>query len=270
MPDPKTFKQHFENKHPSSPLPEELKDVWCNHGLVDDVLIATFHFFVYIFYSYTSHSFLKVEFLIHDFYKSYNLSSHNSHHALCLSNYFKLFQSKFRLYSESDSVFLESVIILYSKTCLSHVTRYVTIRLFYMRANLCTGYFTNSYLIIFVTSTLALFSLVTILSECSSSLDSVNVDYGYLFIISNIPKCSLYIHQLWILVAEMDTLFMNTYLHILLSDLFIFSLEKCKPIFKFKNALLSYSLNLTILWNKNVFEYYKHAVNSSELISILK
>lgn len=30
MPDPKTYKQHFENKHPSSPLPPELKDVnWC-------------------------------------------------------------------------------------------------------------------------------------------------------------------------------------------------------------------------------------------------
>lgn len=28
MPDPKTFKQHFENKHPSAPLPEELKDAW--------------------------------------------------------------------------------------------------------------------------------------------------------------------------------------------------------------------------------------------------
>ncbi|KAA0196209.1 hypothetical protein HAZT_HAZT001285 [Hyalella azteca] len=26
MPDPKTFKQHFENKHPSSPMPEEIKD----------------------------------------------------------------------------------------------------------------------------------------------------------------------------------------------------------------------------------------------------
>ncbi|CAJ0577568.1 unnamed protein product, partial [Mesorhabditis spiculigera] len=24
MPDPKTYKQHFENKHPKSPLPEEL------------------------------------------------------------------------------------------------------------------------------------------------------------------------------------------------------------------------------------------------------
>jgi len=27
MPDPKTYKQHFENKHPKSPLPEELKDI---------------------------------------------------------------------------------------------------------------------------------------------------------------------------------------------------------------------------------------------------
>lgn len=28
MPDPKTFKQHFENKHPKEPLPDSLKDVW--------------------------------------------------------------------------------------------------------------------------------------------------------------------------------------------------------------------------------------------------
>ncbi|KAK3722072.1 hypothetical protein QZH41_019835 [Actinostola sp. cb2023] len=27
MPDPKTFKQHFESKHPKSELPLELKDV---------------------------------------------------------------------------------------------------------------------------------------------------------------------------------------------------------------------------------------------------
>lgn len=27
MPDPKTYKQHFENKHPKSELPAELKDV---------------------------------------------------------------------------------------------------------------------------------------------------------------------------------------------------------------------------------------------------
>ncbi|XP_021947666.1 zinc finger protein 706 [Folsomia candida] len=27
MPDPKTYKQHFENKHGKSPLPEELKDL---------------------------------------------------------------------------------------------------------------------------------------------------------------------------------------------------------------------------------------------------
>jgi len=27
MPDPKTYKQHFENKHPKSPMPEELQSV---------------------------------------------------------------------------------------------------------------------------------------------------------------------------------------------------------------------------------------------------
>ncbi|GMR49155.1 hypothetical protein PMAYCL1PPCAC_19350 [Pristionchus mayeri] len=27
MPDPKTYKQHFENKHPKNPLPAELADV---------------------------------------------------------------------------------------------------------------------------------------------------------------------------------------------------------------------------------------------------
>lgn len=27
MPDPKTFKQHFESKHPKSPMPAELADV---------------------------------------------------------------------------------------------------------------------------------------------------------------------------------------------------------------------------------------------------
>jgi hypothetical protein len=27
MPDPKTYKQHFENKHPGKDLPAELKDV---------------------------------------------------------------------------------------------------------------------------------------------------------------------------------------------------------------------------------------------------
>ncbi|XP_015925027.1 zinc finger protein 706 [Parasteatoda tepidariorum] len=27
MPDPKTHKQHFENKHPKMPLPDDLKDV---------------------------------------------------------------------------------------------------------------------------------------------------------------------------------------------------------------------------------------------------
>jgi len=27
MPDPKTYKQHFENKHPKAPLPDDLKDI---------------------------------------------------------------------------------------------------------------------------------------------------------------------------------------------------------------------------------------------------
>ncbi|XP_077540734.1 zinc finger protein 706-like [Haemaphysalis longicornis] len=27
MPDPKTYKQHFENKHPKNPLPSDLQDV---------------------------------------------------------------------------------------------------------------------------------------------------------------------------------------------------------------------------------------------------
>jgi hypothetical protein len=27
MPDPKTYKQHFDNKHPKSEVPEEIKDV---------------------------------------------------------------------------------------------------------------------------------------------------------------------------------------------------------------------------------------------------
>lgn len=27
MPDPKTYKQHFENKHPKNDMPEELKDL---------------------------------------------------------------------------------------------------------------------------------------------------------------------------------------------------------------------------------------------------
>jgi len=27
MPDPKTYKQHFENKHPKNDMPEDLKDV---------------------------------------------------------------------------------------------------------------------------------------------------------------------------------------------------------------------------------------------------
>ena len=29
MPDPKTYKQHFESKHSKAPLPAELKDVVC-------------------------------------------------------------------------------------------------------------------------------------------------------------------------------------------------------------------------------------------------
>ena len=28
MPDPKTYKQHFENKHPKNDLPEDLKNIW--------------------------------------------------------------------------------------------------------------------------------------------------------------------------------------------------------------------------------------------------
>lgn len=27
MPDPKTYKQHFENKHPKNIMPDELKDI---------------------------------------------------------------------------------------------------------------------------------------------------------------------------------------------------------------------------------------------------
>ncbi|CAF0765682.1 unnamed protein product, partial [Didymodactylos carnosus] len=27
MPDPKTYRQHFENKHPKNDLPDELKEV---------------------------------------------------------------------------------------------------------------------------------------------------------------------------------------------------------------------------------------------------
>ncbi|RMZ97404.1 zinc finger protein 706-like [Brachionus plicatilis] len=27
LPDPKTYKQHFENKHPKAPLPDQLKEV---------------------------------------------------------------------------------------------------------------------------------------------------------------------------------------------------------------------------------------------------
>ncbi|KAI6075183.1 Zinc finger protein 706 [Aix galericulata] len=36
MPDPKTFKQHFESKHPKTPLPPELADaVWATWLCVD-------------------------------------------------------------------------------------------------------------------------------------------------------------------------------------------------------------------------------------------
>lgn len=28
MPDPKTYKQHFENKHPKNDMPQDLKDLW--------------------------------------------------------------------------------------------------------------------------------------------------------------------------------------------------------------------------------------------------
>lgn len=28
MPDPKTYKQHFENKHPKNELPDDLKNIW--------------------------------------------------------------------------------------------------------------------------------------------------------------------------------------------------------------------------------------------------
>jgi hypothetical protein len=28
MPDPKTYKQHFENKHPKNDLPDDLKNIW--------------------------------------------------------------------------------------------------------------------------------------------------------------------------------------------------------------------------------------------------
>jgi len=33
MPDPKTYKQHFENKHSKLPLPDELKDLDLNSKL---------------------------------------------------------------------------------------------------------------------------------------------------------------------------------------------------------------------------------------------
>lgn len=32
MADPKTYKQHFENKHPRQPLPAELEGVWRIHA----------------------------------------------------------------------------------------------------------------------------------------------------------------------------------------------------------------------------------------------
>lgn len=32
MPDPKTYKQHFENKHPKNDMPEELKAVSWIYG----------------------------------------------------------------------------------------------------------------------------------------------------------------------------------------------------------------------------------------------
>lgn len=36
MPDPKTYKQHFENKHPKNDMPEDLKAVvWMYHGRLD-------------------------------------------------------------------------------------------------------------------------------------------------------------------------------------------------------------------------------------------
>ena len=28
MPDPKTYKQHFQNKHPKNEIPDDLKDAW--------------------------------------------------------------------------------------------------------------------------------------------------------------------------------------------------------------------------------------------------
>lgn len=47
MPDPKTYKQHFENKHPKNEMPQELKDLWNNIFLFDTPTSV----FV-IFYSY--------------------------------------------------------------------------------------------------------------------------------------------------------------------------------------------------------------------------
>merc|ERR1719147_370982 len=34
MPDPKTYKQHFENKHPKNPMPEDLKGFWCGERVL--------------------------------------------------------------------------------------------------------------------------------------------------------------------------------------------------------------------------------------------
>lgn len=36
MPDPKTYKQHFENKHPKNDLPDDLKNIWGYELLYSD------------------------------------------------------------------------------------------------------------------------------------------------------------------------------------------------------------------------------------------
>lgn len=43
MPDPKTYKQHFENKHPKNEVPPELKDVQPEHYtyLIHNLFIDT-------------------------------------------------------------------------------------------------------------------------------------------------------------------------------------------------------------------------------------
>lgn len=52
MPDPKTYKQHFENKHPKNDMPDELKDVqaWLgspvNHVFNKLHLQASSYFFI--------------------------------------------------------------------------------------------------------------------------------------------------------------------------------------------------------------------------------